>query len=193
MILLIDNYDSFTYNIVQYLGEVHPEGRKVKVVRNDKITAQEVQSLAPSHIIISPGPCSPNEAGVSCQLIAQFAGAIPILGICLGHQAIGQVFGARIVRASTPVHGKTSMIEHTGQGIFSEIPNPFQATRYHSLIIETASCPEVLEQLAWSEDGNIMAVRHRQFPSIIGLQFHPESVLTEVGRTLLARFLSIKA
>ena len=185
MLLMIDNYDSFTYNLVQYLGEL---GEEVKVVRNDEMSVEEIEALAPERIVLSPGPCTPNEAGVSLDLVARFAGRVPILGVCLGHQAIGQAFGGRIVHAKTLMHGKVSRIHHRGTGVFSGLPTPFDATRYHSLAIERESCPDVLEVTAWTEDGEIMGVRHRTLP-IEGVQFHPESILTEHGHALLANFL----
>lgn len=193
MLLMIDNYDSFTYNLVQYLGEL---GAEVRVYRNDQITVEEIARLAPDHIVISPGPCTPNEAGVSMAAIAAFAGKIPILGVCLGHQSIGQVFGGRIVRAKQIMHGKTSMIHHRDAGVFRGLPNPFEATRYHSLVIEQASLPECLEITAWtqSEDGGIdeiMGVRHKQL-AVEGVQFHPESILTQHGHALLKNFLEIE-
>jgi anthranilate synthase component II len=192
MILMIDNYDSFTWNVVQYLGEL---GADVKVVRNDEIAVEEVDVLAPQKIVISPGPCTPNEAGISLELIRRFAGRIPILGICLGHQCIGQAFGGRIVRAARVMHGKTSLIHHGGEGVFRGLANPFQATRYHSLVIEKESCPDCLEVTAWTEDAGghrdeIMGVRHRELP-VEGVQFHPESILTEHGHELLANFLGV--
>jgi anthranilate synthase component 2 len=185
MLLMIDNYDSFTYNLVQYLGEL---GEDVKVVRNDEMSVDEVERLAPARIVLSPGPCTPNEAGISLELIARFAGRLPILGVCLGHQAIGQAFGGKVVHAKTLMHGKVSSIHHSGLGVFGGLPTPFQATRYHSLAIERASCPAELEITAWTEDGEIMGVRHRSLP-IEGVQFHPESILTEHGHALLANFL----
>jgi len=192
MLLMIDNYDSFTYNLVQYLGEL---GADVRVYRNDKITLPEMEALAPERIVISPGPCTPSEAGVSMPAIRHFAGRLPILGVCLGHQSIGQVFGGRIVHARQIMHGKTSLIYHDNVGVFAGLPNPFEATRYHSLVIEKASVPDCLEITAWTqtEDGEmdeIMGVRHREFP-IEGVQFHPESILTEPGHALLANFLKL--
>jgi anthranilate synthase component 2 len=185
MLLMIDNYDSFTYNLVQYLGEL---GQEVKVLRNDEMGADEVERLGPERIVLSPGPCTPNEAGISLELIRRFAGRVPILGVCLGHQAIGQAFGGRIVHAKTLMHGKVSEIRHGGQGVFRDLPAPFRATRYHSLAIERASCPRDLEVTAWTDDGEIMGVRHREF-AIEGVQFHPESILTEHGHALLGNFL----
>ncbi len=192
MILMIDNYDSFTWNVVQYLGEL---GAEVKVVRNDEIAADAIEALAPAKIVISPGPCTPNEAGISLEVIRRFAGRIPILGVCLGHQCIGQAFGGRIVRARQVMHGKTSLIHHAGTGVFRGLANPFQATRYHSLVIEKESCPERLEVTAWTVDEHgrldeIMGVRHRDL-AIEGVQFHPESILTEHGHALLANFLGV--
>jgi len=185
MLLMIDNYDSFTYNLVQYLGEL---GQDVKVVRNDEMTADEVERLAPARIVLSPGPCTPNEAGISLELIERFSSRLPILGVCLGHQAIGQAFGGKIVHAKTLMHGKVSQIHHAGAGVFRGLPAPFQATRYHSLAIERATCPGDLEVTAWTDDGEIMGVRHRKL-AIEGVQFHPESILTEHGHALLANFL----
>ena len=185
MLLMIDNYDSFTYNLVQYLGEL---GQDVKVVRNDELTAEAVERLSPERIVLSPGPCTPNEAGISLELIRRCAGRVPILGVCLGHQAIGQAFGGRFVHAKTLMHGKVSEIRHEGRGVFRELPTPFHATRYHSLAIERASCPAELEITAWTDDGEIMGVRHRSLP-VEGVQFHPESILTEHGHALLGNFL----
>jgi anthranilate synthase component 2 len=186
MLLMIDNYDSFTYNLVQYLGEL---GEDVKVLRNDEMTVDEIEGLAPARIVLSPGPCTPNEAGVSLQLIRRFAGRVPILGVCLGHQAIGQAFGGRIVHAKTLMHGKVSKIHHTGKGVFAGLPSPYEATRYHSLAIERASCPAELELTAWTDDGEIMGVRHKSLP-LEGVQFHPESILTQHGHALLRNFLN---
>jgi anthranilate synthase component 2 len=185
MLLMIDNYDSFTFNLVQYLGEL---GEDVLVKRNDEVTLGEIEKLAPSKIVISPGPCSPSEAGISVAAIEKFAGKIPLLGVCLGHQAIGQAFGGRIIHAKTLMHGKTSQVTHTGQGVFAELPSPFRATRYHSLVIERESCPDCLEITAWTDDGEIMGVRHKSLP-IEGVQFHPESIMTEHGHQLLRNFL----
>ena len=186
MLLMIDNYDSFTYNLVQYLGEL---GEEVRVVRNDEVTVDEIARLAPARIVISPGPCTPNEAGVSLPAIGRFAGKIPILGVCLGHQAIGQAFGGRIVHAKTLMHGKVSPIHHAGKGVFRGLPSPYDATRYHSLAIERDTCPAVLEITAWTDDGEIMGVRHRTL-AVEGVQFHPESILTEHGHALLRNFLT---
>jgi anthranilate synthase component 2 len=185
MLLMIDNYDSFTYNLVQYFGEL---GEEVRVVRNDAIDIKGIAALVPARIVISPGPCTPNEAGISVPLIRAFAGKLPILGVCLGHQAIGQAFGASIVHAGRVMHGKTSSIIHAGKGVFAGLPSPFLATRYHSLAIARASLPDCLEITAESEDGEIMGVRHRQF-ALEGVQFHPESILTEHGHALLKNFL----
>jgi len=185
MLLMIDNYDSFTYNLVQYLGEL---GEDVKVVRNDEMTAEEVERLAPARIVLSPGPCTPNEAGISLEVVRRFAGRVPILGVCLGHQAIGQAFGGKVVRAKALMHGKVSRIHHSAAGVFRGLPTPFQATRYHSLAIERASCPAELEVTAWTDDGEIMGLAHRSL-AIEGVQFHPESILTEHGHALLANFL----
>ncbi|MBE9250341.1 aminodeoxychorismate/anthranilate synthase component II [Dolichospermum sp. LEGE 00240] len=192
MILVIDNYDSFTYNLVQYLGELavdFPVANDLQVVRNDKITIDEIRALNPDAVVISPGPGRPDDAGVSLGAIAQLGDKLPILGVCLGHQSIGQVFGGKIVSAPELMHGKTSQVSHTGRGIFQGLENPFTATRYHSLVIERETCPEVLEITAWVEDGTIMGVRHRQYPHIQGVQFHPESVLTALGKELLRNFL----
>ncbi len=186
MLLMIDNYDSFTFNLVQYLGEL---GEDVVVKRNDEISIADIDKLAPTKIVISPGPCSPNEAGISLAVIAAFAGKIPLLGVCLGHQAIGQAFGGSIVHAKTLMHGKTSDISHTGNGVFAGLPSPFRATRYHSLVIERQSCPVELEITASTDDGEIMGVRHRTM-SIEGVQFHPESIMTEHGHQLLRNFLN---
>ena len=186
MLLMIDNYDSFTYNLVQYLGEL---GEEVVVRRNDEITLDEVESLKPERIVVSPGPCTPNEAGISVPLIERLAGKTPILGVCLGHQAIGQAFGGRVVHAKQLMHGKVSRIHHSGKGVFSGLPTPYEATRYHSLAIERASCPKELEVTAWTEDGEIMGVRHASLP-VEGVQFHPESILTEHGHALLKNFIS---
>jgi len=185
MLLMIDNYDSFTYNLVQYLGEL---GEEITVVRNDEITLDTVQQLNPAGIVISPGPCTPSEAGVSLDLINRFSGKIPILGVCLGHQSIGQAFGGKIVRAEKVMHGKTSPVFHDGEGVFQGIANPFMATRYHSLVIERSSLPDCLTISAWTEEGEIMGVRHRTLP-VEGVQFHPESVLSEHGHQLLENFL----
>jgi anthranilate synthase component II len=185
MLLMIDNYDSFTYNLVQYFGEL---GEEVVVHRNDEITLEEIERLAPDRICISPGPCSPSEAGISVPLLRHFAGKLPILGVCLGHQAIGQAFGGRVVRAATLMHGKTSPIKHRGGGVFSGLPDPLVAARYHSLAVERASLPEALEITAWTEDGEIMGLRHRTLP-VEGVQFHPESIATEHGHAMLKNFL----
>jgi anthranilate synthase component II len=186
MILMIDNYDSFTYNLVQYLGEL---GADVRVYRNDQITVAEIERLAPEKIVISPGPCTPAEAGISCEVIRQFAGRVPLLGVCLGHQCIGEVFGGEIIRAPALFHGKTSMIDHDGRTIFRGLPRPFEATRYHSLVIRRDTLPECLELSAETDDGVIMGVRHREL-LVEGVQFHPESILTREGKKLLANFLS---
>jgi anthranilate synthase component 2 len=185
MLLMIDNYDSFTYNLVQYLGEL---GEDVIVRRNDEVTLEQIEAMKPDHIVVSPGPCTPNEAGISVPLIERFAGEIPLLGVCLGHQSIGQAFGGRIVHARELMHGKTSAILHNGRGVFRALPNPLVATRYHSLVIERETLPECLEITAWSEDGEIMGVRHKTL-SVEGVQFHPESILTEKGHDLLRHFV----
>jgi anthranilate synthase component 2 len=190
MLLMIDNYDSFTYNIVQYLGEL---GADVHVVRNDEISVDDIAALAPERIVLSPGPCTPNEAGISMEVVRQWAGKLPILGICLGHQSIGQVFGGEVVRARKVMHGKTSPIHHRGQGVFSGLSQPFEATRYHSLVVAKESLPETLEITAWTETESgdideIMGLRHRELP-LEGVQFHPESILTAHGHDLLRNFL----
>ncbi|MGI9953514.1 aminodeoxychorismate/anthranilate synthase component II [Moorellaceae bacterium AZ2] len=187
MLLMIDNYDSFTYNLVQYLAEL---GEEVIVRRNDAITLEEMEKLKPRYLVISPGPSTPNEAGISLAAIKNFAGRIPILGVCLGHQCIGQAFGGRVVRAKRLMHGKTSSINHDGKTIFRGLKNPFRATRYHSLIVEEETLPACLEVTAKSEQGELMGIRHRKFP-IEGVQFHPESILTEEGKKLLANFLAL--
>ena len=185
MLLVIDNYDSFTYNLVQYFGEL---GEDVQVFRNDDITLEGVERLNPSRIVVSPGPCTPNEAGISVPAIKHFAGKVPILGVCLGHQSIGQAFGGKIVHAKQLMHGKTSAIHHNSSSVFRNLPADFQATRYHSLVIERVSLPDCLEVTAWTDDGEIMGVRHKTLP-IEGVQFHPESILTEHGHAMLKNFL----
>ena len=190
MLLMIDNYDSFTYNLVQYLGEL---GQDVKVVRNDALSVAEIEALAPERIVISPGPCTPNEAGVSLEVLEKLSGKVPILGVCLGHQSLGQAFGGKVVRARTIMHGKTSPIRHKGVGVFAGLPDPFEATRYHSLVVEKDSLPDCLEITAWTEnaDGSmdeIMGLRHRTLP-VEGVQFHPESILTQFGHDMLRNFL----
>jgi anthranilate synthase component 2 len=185
VLLMIDNYDSFTYNLVQYFGEL---GADVQVYRNDAITLDQVAALAPTQIVVSPGPCTPKEAGISVPLIQRFAGQIPILGVCLGHQAIGQAFGGRIVRSERVMHGKLSPVTHDGRGVFNGVPTPFAVTRYHSLAIERGHLPSVLEVTATADDGEIMGVRHREL-AVEGVQFHPEAILTEHGKRLLANFL----
>ncbi|MGQ9870701.1 anthranilate synthase component II [Leptodesmis sp.] len=192
MILVIDNYDSFTYNLVQYLGELgaeFPVAKEIQVYRNDQISIEQIRQLKPDAIVISPGPGDPDEAGISLQLIQELGPKVPLLGVCLGHQSIGQVFGGKIVSAPVLMHGKTSQVYHTGVGVFQGLENPLTATRYHSLVIERQEFPEVLEITAWVDDGTIMGVRHRQYPHIQGVQFHPESVLTESGKELLRNFL----
>ena len=186
MILMIDNYDSFTYNLVQYLREL---GADVVVHRNDRIGAEEIRALRPERIVLSPGPCSPAEAGICCEAIRLFGAGVPVLGVCLGHQCIGAAYGGRIVRAGRLMHGKTSLIHHDGQGIFRGVPNPFEATRYHSLLIERETVPSCLEISAQTAEGEIMGVRHRSHP-VEGVQFHPESILTQSGKALLANFLT---
>ncbi|HID00829.1 MAG TPA: aminodeoxychorismate/anthranilate synthase component II [Piscirickettsiaceae bacterium] len=190
MLLMIDNYDSFTYNLVQYFGEL---GQKVEVYRNDQITLAEIERLKPDYLVISPGPCTPNEAGISVAAIRHFAGKIPIFGVCLGHQSIGQAFGGKIVRARTVMHGKTSPVWHTDQGVFKGVENPVTVTRYHSLVIDWQSLPDVLEVTAWTQTeagqpDEIMGVRHKTLP-VEGVQFHPESILTEAGHAMLSNFL----
>jgi anthranilate synthase component II len=186
MLLMIDNYDSFTYNLVQYLAEL---GQDVHVHRNDEITLEQIRAMKPEKIVISPGPCTPNEAGISVPLIHEFAGKIPLLGVCLGHQSIGQAFGGRIIKAKTLMHGKTSLIHHKNVGVFKDLPNPYTATRYHSLVIERETLPDCLEITAWTDDNEIMGVRHKTL-AVEGVQFHPESILTEHGHDLLNNFLS---
>lgn len=193
MIIVIDNYDSFTYNLVQYLGELGadlPVASEVQVYRNDKISLAEIRRLQPAAVVISPGPGRPEDAGISLELIKELGPTMPILGVCLGHQSIGQVFGGKIVSAPVLMHGKTSQVEHAGVGVFVGVESPMIATRYHSLVIEKQSCPEVLEVTAWVEDGTIMGVRHREYPHIEGVQFHPESILTTSGKQLLRNFLA---
>ncbi len=185
MILVLDNYDSFTYNLVQYLGEL---GADVKVVRNDELSVDEVAALAPERVVISPGPCTPNEAGISLELVARLAGQVPILGVCLGHQAIGQAFGGKVIRAGQVMHGKVSRIRHDGRGVFAGVPDDFVATRYHSLVVERATLPAVLEVSARAEDGEIMGLRHAAL-AVEGVQFHPEALLTEHGHRMLENFL----
>lgn len=192
MIIVIDNYDSFTYNLVQYLGELGaelPVANEVQVYRNDQISLAEIRRLQPAAVVISPGPGRPEDAGISLELIKELGPTIPILGVCLGHQSIGQVFGGKIVSAPILMHGKTSQVEHRGVGVFRGMESPMIATRYHSLVIEKQTCPEVLEITAWVEDGTIMGVRHREYPHIEGVQFHPESILTTSGKQLLRNFL----
>lgn len=185
MIFVVDNYDSFTFNLVQYLGEL---GASLEVRRNDEITVQEIRELRPDRILVSPGPCTPKEAGISVELIQEMAGEVPILGVCLGHQSIGEAFGGKVIRAPFLMHGKTSLVRHDGQSIFAGLEQDFVATRYHSLIIERESLPEELQISAWTDDGIIMGVRHRSLP-VEGVQFHPESILTKSGKQLLANFL----
>ena len=185
MLLMIDNYDSFTYNLVQYLAEI---GQEVKVVRNDKISIEEINKLNPQYIVISPGPCTPNEAGISLELIEAFKDKIPILGVCLGHQSIGQAFGGKIIHAQTIMHGKTSKISHNNKGVFKGIKNPFIATRYHSLVIDRQSLPNCFDITAWTDDNEIMGIKHKEL-AIEGVQFHPESILSEHGHDLLKNFL----
>ena len=188
MLLMIDNYDSFTFNLVQYFGEL---GEDVLVKRNDEISLDDIERLAPQRIVISPGPCSPAEAGISVSTVEKFAGRIPILGVCLGHQSVGQAFGGRVVHAKTLMHGKTSQMTHTGAGVFADLPSPFRITRYHSLVIEQETCPACLEVTAWTDDGEIMAVRHKTL-AVEGVQFHPESIMTEHGHALFKNFIGMK-
>lgn len=190
MLLMIDNYDSFTYNLVQYFGEL---GQAVKVIRNDDLSVSDIAALKPEHIVISPGPCTPNEAGVSLEVLEKLSGSVPILGVCLGHQSLGQAFGGKVIRAKTIMHGKTSLMHHKSQGVFSGLPSPFEATRYHSLVVEKDSLPDCLEITAWTEneDGSfdeIMGLRHKTLP-VQGVQFHPESILTQHGHAMLKNFL----
>jgi len=185
MVIIIDNYDSFTYNLAQYVGEL---GAEVMVVRNDRMSPAEIEELRPERLVISPGPCTPKEAGISVEVVRRLAGKVPILGVCLGHQSIGYAFGARIVRARRPMHGKVSSIHHTGKGVLAEVPDPFRATRYHSLIIEREGLPDCLEVTAWTDQEEIMGVRHRDYP-VEGVQFHPESVGTEHGKLMIRNFL----
>ncbi|HLU22992.1 aminodeoxychorismate/anthranilate synthase component II [Lederbergia graminis] len=185
MIVMIDNYDSFTFNLVQYLGEL---GEEIIVKRNDEITIPEIEQINPDYVIISPGPCTPNEAGISLEVIQHFAGKIPILGVCLGHQAIAQVFGGKVIKAKRLFHGKTSLVHHDGKTIFTQIDNPFRATRYHSLIVEQVGLPDCLEVTAWTDEEEIMGIRHKEF-AVEGVQFHPESILTDPGMQLLQNFL----
>jgi len=188
MLLMIDNYDSFTYNLVQYFGEL---GEEVVVKRNDEIGIADIEAMKPARIVVSPGPCSPTEAGISVAAIEAFAGRVPILGVCLGHQSIGQAYGGKIIHAKTLMHGKTSTMTHTGAGVFAGLPTPYRITRYHSLVIERESCPDCLEITAWTDDGEIMGVRHKVLP-LEGVQFHPESIMTEHGHALLKNFLQVK-
>ena len=188
MLLLIDNYDSFTYNLYQYLAEL---GAEITVCRNDQVTLDEIEAMRPDAIVISPGPCTPNEAGLSCQIIATFGARIPTLGVCLGHQAVGQVYGGNVVRAPVPMHGKTTLMYHQGQGVFQHLPIPFEANRYHSLIVERSTLPNELEITAETADGLIMGLRHRTYP-VEGVQFHPESIMTPVGKDLLRNFLAYR-
>lgn len=185
MILMIDNYDSFTYNLVQYIGEL---GVEVKVARNDELTIDIIEQLNPQVIVVSPGPCTPNEAGISLEVITHFAGKIPILGVCLGHQSIGQAFGGKVIRAERLMHGKTSPVFHDGKGVNADMPNPFRATRYHSLLVERESLPNCLEVTSWTEEGEIMGLRHKEF-AVEGVQYHPESIMTEEGKKLIRNFI----
>jgi anthranilate synthase/aminodeoxychorismate synthase-like glutamine amidotransferase len=193
MILVIDNYDSFTYNLVQYLGELGaglPVARDIKVARNDRITIEEIEKLSPERIVLSPGPCTPDDAGITLDVIRHFAGKVPLLGVCLGHQAMGQAFGGRVVRAPYLMHGKTSQILHDGRTVFDGVENPFTATRYHSLIVDRSSVPPMLEVSATTSDGLVMGLRHREF-ICEGVQFHPESIMTVAGKRLLGNFLKL--
>ncbi len=189
MILVIDNYDSFTFNLVQYLGEL---GAELKVVRNDEVTLKEIEAMRPSKILVSPGPCSPNEAGLSCEVIRSFGPRLPVFGVCLGHQCIGQVYGGRVVRADRLMHGKTSPIRHDGRSVLAGLPNPFEATRYHSLLVERSSLPPELEVFAETEEGEIMGLVHREYP-VFGVQFHPESILTQDGMRIVENFVKMQA
>ncbi len=190
MILIIDNYDSFTFNLRQYLGEVTSGRKAIEVVRNDAVSVDDVDRMKPEHIVLSPGPCTPNEAGICVELVQKLGPRYPILGVCLGHQAIGQAFGGKVIRAKTPTHGKTSAIAHGGKSVFRGLANPFTATRYHSLVVERETLPECLEITAESEDGEIMGIEHKTWRHIQGVQFHPESIMTKAGKQLLANFLS---
>lgn len=187
MILVIDNYDSFTYNLVQYFGEL---GAEIVVRRNDEVTVAEIDQMAPERIVVSPGPCTPNEAGISCEAIRSFGGRKPVLGVCLGHQSIGQVYGGEVVRAGRLMHGKTSPIHHTGENVFAGLPSPFEATRYHSLLVQRDTLPDCLKVTAWTEEGEIMGLAHKELP-VYGVQFHPESILTSEGKNLLKNFLTL--
>ncbi len=187
MILVIDNYDSFTYNLVQYFGEL---GAEIVVRRNDEVTVEDIETMNPERIVVSPGPCTPNEAGVSCEVIQTFGGKKPVLGVCLGHQSIGQVYGGDVVRADRLMHGKTSPIHHTGENVFTGLPSPFEATRYHSLLVKRETLPDCLRITAWTEEGEIMGLAHRELP-VYGVQFHPESILTSEGKNLLRNFLTL--
>ena len=189
MIVIIDNYDSFTYNLVQRIGELDP-GREMRVFRNDKTTLDELDALRPTHVIVSPGPCTPREAGLSNDVIRHFAGRVPVLGVCLGHQCMGFVYGATVERNRRLMHGKTSLIHHTGQGVFQDLPNPFEATRYHSLVIRPGTLPAEFERTAWADDDEIMGIQHRTMP-LYGVQFHPESFLTTEGPKLLRNFIDL--
>jgi anthranilate synthase/aminodeoxychorismate synthase-like glutamine amidotransferase len=189
MILVIDNYDSFTYNLVQYLQEMEPD---VRVYRNDAITLSEIERLNPSHIVISPGPGDPIQAGISVEVIQRFGGKVPLLGVCLGHQSLGYAFGGKVIRAKRVMHGKISPIVHDGKTLFSKLPKPFNATRYHSLLVERSSLPDCLEISAWTKEGEIMGLRHKKLPALEGVQFHPESIMTTEGKKLLANFLNQK-
>jgi anthranilate synthase/aminodeoxychorismate synthase-like glutamine amidotransferase len=187
MILVIDNYDSFTYNLVQYFGEL---GAEIVVRRNDEVTVAEIETMNPERIVVSPGPCTPNEAGISCEVIQTFGGKKPILGVCLGHQSIGQVYGGDVVRADRLMHGKTSPIHHTGENVYTGLPSPFEATRYHSLLVKRDTLPDCLRITAWTEEGEIMGLAHKELP-VYGVQFHPESILTSEGKNLLRNFLTL--
>jgi len=187
MLIIIDNYDSFTYNLYQYLGEL---GANMRVFRNDKITVEEIDEMKPEKLLVSPGPCTPNEAGISCEAIKYFAGKIPVFGVCLGHQSIGQVFGGKVIRARRLMHGKTSPVHHDNKGVFAGLPNPFDATRYHSLIIEKESCPDCFEITAHADVDEIMGIRHKELP-VFGVQFHPESIMTNEGKKILKNFINV--
>lgn len=192
MILVIDNFDSFTYNLVQYFGELAGKKEKIQVARNNEITLKQIQQLKPHRIVISPGPCTPNEAGISTAIFEHFSASTPILGVCLGHQCLGAAFGGEIVRAERLMHGKTSLIHHDRKNIYEGVENPFIATRYHSLLVEKKSCPAVLKITAWTKEGEIMGLRHRKFPWVEGVQFHPESILTREGKKILKNFINVQ-
>ena len=192
MVLVVDNFDSFTYNLVQYIGELLKNPGEILVRRNNQLSIGEIDKMKPAHIVISPGPCTPNEAGISTAIFEHFAAKVPILGVCLGHQCLGAAFGGKIVRAKRLMHGKTSFIHHDEQNLFRGLSNPFIATRYHSLLVEKRSCPKILKITAWTKEGEIMGLRHKKYPWVEGVQFHPESILTTEGKKILKNFLSVK-